>query len=315
MNKDTSSRFTICCQTPPPAPSRGGDRSNAERPFPPSEGDRGRIVIDFAVPNLQHISIFNKLFFLFLFFSSLQNNNFIYAGNPQDDYHNNAIQPQSFNKDSLDFYRAQLKYPDVQKNTAEQEEWEQRQENEWDGEGNRTRETSRYDNSYGGSLGDFWVTLAKIVFFLLLALLIGFIIYKVSDSKRPTAKKKKTTRQSREIELEEIKENLHETDLQQLIKQATSSGDYQHAVSLYYLEVLKRLSAKNLIVWRKAKTNAEYLRESSQLDIAPQFRKLTHIFESIFYGEQEITITEFQGFQALFEDMLKTIDKTEALNG
>ena len=259
-----------------------------------------------------------------MFFSFLQNNSFIYAGNPQDDYHNNAIKPHNFDKDSLDFYREQLKYPALQKQTEEQREQEQReqeQRDEWDGEGsgerqesNGTRETTQYDKFDSGSLGDFWVILAKVVFFLLLAFLVGFIIYKVSDSKRPAAKKKKNIRQNREIELEEIKENLHETDLQRLIKQATSSGDYQYAISLYYLEVLKRLSEKNLIVWRKAKTNAEYLRELSILDIAPPFRKLTHIFESIFYGEQEITTTEFQNLQPLFENMLDTIDKTKVLN-
>jgi len=273
-----------------------------------------------------NIHITYKYFFLFLFFSCLQNNNFTYAGNPQDEYHNNSIEPYSFDEDSLDFYRKQLKYPALPKDTERPEEREKDDEweriEQWDEErtGKRQEESRRqettqeYDFS-SNSLGEFWVTLAKVLLFLLLALLVGYIIYKVSEHKKPSSKTKKTTRQNREIELEEIRENLHETDLQRLIRQAVSSGDYQHAISLYYLEVLKKLSEKDLIFWRKAKTNAEYLREVSKLDIAPQFRRLTHIFESIFYGEQEISPAEFQNLQALFENMLETVDKTKALNG
>ena len=56
-------------------------------------------------------------------------------------------------------------------------------------------------------------------------------------------------------------EDIHETDLEALLKKAITNKDYRLAIRYYYLISLRELSNKKIIAYHKEKTNSEYIFE------------------------------------------------------
>lgn len=107
-------------------------------------------------------------------------------------------------------------------------------------------------------------------------------------------------------------ENIEDVDIQTLLSRARAEGDFRLAVRLYYLGLLKRLHVLNMIVWKKDKTNRDYLAElcanGSHFD---EIRKLTNSYESAWYGEHPIHVEAFQHLSRQFESMYTKIDHSE----
>jgi hypothetical protein len=80
-------------------------------------------------------------------------------------------------------------------------------------------------------------------------------------------------------------EAVPSADYEQLIGLALSQHEYRLAIRYTYLAVLQRLDHLRMIEWQPQKTNADYLRELAPASFAGQFRMLTHIFESCWYGQ------------------------------
>jgi hypothetical protein len=74
-----------------------------------------------------------------------------------------------------------------------------------------------------------------------------------------------------------------ETDYDALIRQSVNASDFRSAVRYVFLKTMQSLADKNLIVWRKEKTNVEYY-----LELPPacrsEFRRLAEVFDRIWYG-------------------------------
>ncbi len=87
------------------------------------------------------------------------------------------------------------------------------------------------------------------------------------------------------LSFEEEKENIHELDFPTLIARALESKEYRYAVRLQYLQLLKNLTLKGIIIWKPEKTNREYLRELSNKPAYASFLKINRIFEYVWYGE------------------------------
>jgi Domain of unknown function (DUF4129) len=94
-------------------------------------------------------------------------------------------------------------------------------------------------------------------------------------------------------ELEKIEENLHEAELKDPIRRAIAAGDYPLAVRLYYLAMLKELSVRNHIRWKRDKTNGAYLRELAGSPLFGTVQEVTLIFERIWYGKVELAKADF----------------------
>ncbi|MBN2402400.1 MAG: hypothetical protein JXN64_08360 [Spirochaetes bacterium] len=77
--------------------------------------------------------------------------------------------------------------------------------------------------------------------------------------------------------------DIHDIDFNFMIKKFMDAGDYRTALRYRFLKTLKQLSVKGLIVWRKEKTNRDYINE-----IVPEkrssFNDLVNIFEYVWYG-------------------------------
>lgn len=95
------------------------------------------------------------------------------------------------------------------------------------------------------------------------------------------------------ITLDNIEEHLHETDLDAFLRDALKNKQYNLAIRLYYLSVLKSLSNQELILWKKDKTNKAYLREMSSHTLYNDFREATLIYENAWYGDGVVSETAF----------------------
>jgi hypothetical protein len=136
--------------------------------------------------------------------------------------------------------------------------------------------------------------------------LLVFLIMKLMNAENLFSPKntKVAGRTTTEIDLEDIEENLHESDLEGFIRQALAEKNYALAVRLYYLAILKELSLSNQIKWKRDKTNREYLREMSGQKLAGKFRETTLIFERVWYGTGELTEPIFQQLEPKFKTVL-----------
>ena len=102
-------------------------------------------------------------------------------------------------------------------------------------------------------------------------------------------------------------EDIAEIDFAEHIARALKNKNYKFAVRYQYLELLKNLSEKGLINWEAYKTNYEYLLELKDTDIRNHYRKASLIFDYIWYGNFEISETDYlesrREFEALKEQL------------
>jgi Domain of unknown function (DUF4129) len=109
-----------------------------------------------------------------------------------------------------------------------------------------------------------------------------------------------------DFDLADIENNLHETDLDRYLRTAITNNDYRLAVRLYYLNVLKQYSLHEVIIWKKDKTNGEYLTEVRRKNdpTYPDFRTVTLLFERVWYGEKVINERDYTAIQPVFQRLL-----------
>ncbi len=146
---------------------------------------------------------------------------------------------------------------------------------------------------------------AKTILFGLAILILVFIIIKIFVGNVTLTNKKVSS--TRPMILEEVEKNLQESDLDRYLREALTNKNYRVAIRLYYLMIIKELSAKNLIKWKLDKTNRDYLSEMSSHTSFPDFRSITRTFDKVWYGEQVLEQKDFSEIGPLFEQYIKTI--------
>ncbi|MEO1436821.1 MAG: DUF4129 domain-containing protein [Bacteroidota bacterium] len=149
--------------------------------------------------------------------------------------------------------------------------------------------------------------MVKYVLYGLFALILIFVIYSIAFDRYGVSNTSIDLKE--EVDIERIAENLPESELEQYLKKALNNQSYRTAVRLYYLMVIQGLSNKNFIRWKKDKTNRDYLNEMRQNEQFADFRKLTRIFEYIWYGEVNISEKDYRTIKPDFDHFLKSIDR------
>lgn len=115
--------------------------------------------------------------------------------------------------------------------------------------------------------------------------MLAFLIFNILKGENIFKRKAKKITKTTSFDLEKIEENIHESDLDKFIKQAESEENYNLAIRLYYLAIIKELSLSKLIKWKKNKTNRSYLNELGSSPFRAGFKKATTIFERVWYGD------------------------------
>jgi len=153
-----------------------------------------------------------------------------------------------------------------------------------------------------GQLAD---ALVKILFFIAIAVGIAFLArYLLGLQQRPRNEKVRPSGSSAEIDLEQIEEELHEAELGDYLQRAVQDGNYRLAIRLHYLSVLKELSLRELLVWKKDKTNRQYWQELNQVpELQPAFAQVTRIFEHYWYGNHEMSAEDYGAVAPYFQQL------------
>ena len=112
---------------------------------------------------------------------------------------------------------------------------------------------------------------------------------------------------SANITIDNIEDHLEETEFDRFIREALENGQYALAIRLYYLAILQALSAKDMIAWKRDKTNGEYLREMRTTPQFSDFRACTYLYERVWYGEREIDAVQFEQLQTRFQNLLQQL--------
>lgn len=160
----------------------------------------------------------------------------------------------------------------------------------------------------GDSQGSgFWSFVIHILPYLILAGLIGFIIwlfFKLNPGARLLQ-----TKEEPAIFFTEEEEIIKTKDIQKLIDKALKNNNYRLAVRFYYLLILKRLTEAELIEYEFDKTNSDYFSEITSETINTGFRKATNLYDYIWYGNFTVTEADFKKAQVTFNQLNTTIPK------
>ena len=148
--------------------------------------------------------------------------------------------------------------------------------------------------------------LLKLLGIVLGLLALVIVLYRLlGDGAELFRRDKKLRGKGLVIDLEDIEDNLEQTELTDYIREATRRGDYRAAVRLYYLDVLKALSARELVRWKRDKTNGEYLRELGAHPLRPAFERATRIYERAWYGRAEPSAAAFAAVEPELRDLVR----------
>lgn len=140
-----------------------------------------------------------------------------------------------------------------------------------------------------------------VIIGLLVFLLIRLIVNRTSD--------KKVSDIPTDVYIWQNEEDIpEETDMERHLREALESGNYKIAVRILYLIVIRQLHENKIIIWKKDKTNRDYLNEMRQRSDYKNFREVTHIYEVVWYGDFDINVTEFEKIQSVFSSYKNRIN-------
>ena len=109
------------------------------------------------------------------------------------------------------------------------------------------------------------------------------------------------------IPVTDIETNIHATDFKQLITEAESNSNFRLAIRYYYLWLLKKLSAAEIIHYDVEKTNNDYRNEIVAPKVKEEFAYTSYLYNYIWYGEFDVNDEQFNKAKRAFEKFLNSI--------
>lgn len=103
-----------------------------------------------------------------------------------------------------------------------------------------------------------------------------------------------------------VEENIEQVDFDKLIKKAIKQNNFRLATRYMYLKTLKVLASKNTIQWHYDKTNSDYLNEITDSKLKGLFKRVSYIYDYVWYGEFPIDEVSFNKNKDDFNQLIKT---------
>ncbi|NHF61311.1 DUF4129 domain-containing protein [Flavobacteriaceae bacterium TP-CH-4] len=154
-----------------------------------------------------------------------------------------------------------------------------------------------------GFLANFIRIIPYILLGVLIFILIKFFL-KANANAMELAKKDESL-----VVLSEEEHLIKNEDIQVLIQKALTAKDYRLAIRYYYLFILQKMSAKNLIEWQLQKTNDDYLEELQSKELKGPFRTITRLYDYIWYGSFSLDEAKYQRAERAFQKLQQTLDR------
>lgn len=152
---------------------------------------------------------------------------------------------------------------------------------------------------------DFVENAVNIFYVIVIILVVFFIVKTMMNGEGRWVFGKRSDR--RIVRYEDVDTDIHVTDFNELIKEATTKGDFRLAIRYQYLNMLKRLSAGEIIAFDPEKTNLDYTYEIQNEALREQFQYTSYLYNYIWYGEFEINQAQYEKAQESFDVLLKNV--------
>ncbi|WP_372753157.1 DUF4129 domain-containing protein [Mariniflexile sp.] len=100
-----------------------------------------------------------------------------------------------------------------------------------------------------------------------------------------------------------VEENIKDVNFDTLISSAIKENNYRLATRYLYLKSLKLLTNKNIIDWHYDKTNSDYINEIKDEDTKSVFKRISYIYDYVWYGEFPIDEATYNKNQSDFNKL------------
>ncbi len=174
----------------------------------------------------------------------------------------------------------------------------------------KEKEKKDKDKPYRGSSMAWNPVILKIIGYILILLLIGAVIYFLLKNALLDGSIKNSIQGDSLLYENQHLDEVSESDIERLLREAIARNDLRAAVRLYYIKLLKHLHSTGYIIWKKDKTNHDYAAELSAFSFTRDFRRLMIAYEIIWYGERTPSAEEFNTLQVNFNDLQRQATRT-----
>ena len=152
--------------------------------------------------------------------------------------------------------------------------------------------------------GDYEAPLLLAIFlyilpYLLLGLLLAFILYLFG--KLNPGNYLFGTPDGGEVHFTEQEKIIKTRNIKKLIEKAVTSENYRLAVRYHFLYLLQQLSREEIVSYDPAKTDEEYVQEIKDKELQGLFRKVSRIYDYVWYGDFVPEATAYQRIKNEFE--------------
>jgi hypothetical protein len=146
----------------------------------------------------------------------------------------------------------------------------------------------------------------EFLVYLLLTIFIGYFIIKLLLGQNTSSFFNRKTATVNPLTIDE--EHIEHLNLDTFIDDALAQKNYRLAIRYMYLKALKELSSNNIISWHFEKTNNDYYNEIKDPLLKENFKKVSYLYDYVWYGEFDLDEIGFTNAQKDFERLTKNID-------
>lgn len=164
---------------------------------------------------------------------------------------------------------------------------------------------NKIESLFGVQLSPEAYKFIEFLIYLLLAILVGYFILKMLLGRDVSSF---FNRKSAAIApLTSKEEHIEGINLDAYITEALAEKNYRLAIRYMYLKSLKELSLINVISWHFDKTNTDYYNEIDNLEVKRSFKKVSYLYDYVWYGEFALDETGFTNAQKEFDRLTKQV--------
>ena len=147
-------------------------------------------------------------------------------------------------------------------------------------------------------------SLSTLLAYSIGVILIGLILIYLVKDLRLNSKIK------RQLELKDLDviQNIEDENFEQILESTLEERDFRKSIRIQFLILLQTLAKKKLIKWKPNKTNGVYVEECSVLELKETFRSISTAFDYIWYGNKEITESDYHLIAEKVTSFQKIID-------
>ena len=156
-----------------------------------------------------------------------------------------------------------------------------------------------------GAIIVFFSTIAgKIMLWLVIATVLGYVIYVVIRDHTGIFSKKQLPR-SEPNTSEEV--DIVHTNWEKLLQEAVSQNNTRDAIRYSYMYLLQLLQQHKLIDYRDGKTNYDYYHELKESSYGQTYRSLSRQYEYSWYGDYPISEAAYHTYMQEFNTIKRQL--------